>query len=178
MLLKRSPGVAGALLRHFRLVSPVRIPLRPVHRVLGRTRCTGLTSRTNRRWQAQLSEAAGWITDDGGDAGSVTVDEDEGIAINLVVALPADCKVGAGLLEIDIFGISVPRQADGEVVGGIEQPCIAGFGREQHQRTNGDETAVVFGGAVPNKIDLISEKEILSVQPSFPRSAFDCFTAH
>ena len=35
----------------------------------------------------------------------------------------------------------------GQLIGEIEQPCIAGFGREQRQRTDGYKTAVVVCGA-------------------------------
>jgi hypothetical protein len=48
------------------------------------------------------------------------------------------------------------------VIGGIEQPCIAGFGREQHQRADGHKTAVVFGGAALDVVDLFGQAKILA----------------
>jgi hypothetical protein len=64
------------------------------------------------------------------------------------------------------------------VIGGIEQPAVAGIGREQYQRTNGYKTAVILGGAVPDVVDLVGEKETLSVEALFPKSAFNRFAAH
>jgi hypothetical protein len=69
----------------------------------------------------------GWVSEDGGDSCGVTVDEDESIAVDLVIALPPDGETGNGFLEIQFLRITVPRQAGGEVIGGIGQPCIAGF---------------------------------------------------
>ena len=95
------------------------------------------------------------------------------MAVDLIVTLPADGEGGIGFLEVNILGISIPRQAGGEVIGGIEQPCIAGFSRKQHQGTNTDEASIMFSGAGTDVINLVREMEVLSVEASFPRSAFD-----
>jgi len=45
----------------------------------------------------------------------------------------------------------------GELIGGVEQPGIAGFGGEQDQLTDGDDAAVVVGGPALNIAHLIGE---------------------
>jgi hypothetical protein len=59
------------------------------------------------------------------------------------------------------------------VIGGIEQPGIAGIGREQDERTDRYQPPVVFGGAVLDVVDLVGEFEVLAVGASPARSAFD-----
>ena len=87
--------------------------------------------------------------------GGGAVDEDERVDFDLIVALPTEATAATCFLELDLFGIAIPGQACAEVIGGIEQPCITGFGREQDQRTDGYETAVALGGTVLNVIDLL-----------------------
>ena len=52
--------------------------------------------------------------------------------MDLVIALPSDGETGIRFFEVDVLRIAVSRHACGEVIGGIEQPCVAGFGREQY----------------------------------------------
>jgi hypothetical protein len=48
-----------------------------------------------------------------------------------------------GFLYLDRFALALSSQPCGEVIGGVEQPGIAGFGGEQDQLTDGDDAAVV-----------------------------------
>jgi hypothetical protein len=41
-----------------------------------------------------LSEAVGWVAKDGGDSGSIAVDEDESVAVDLIAALPSNGETG------------------------------------------------------------------------------------
>jgi hypothetical protein len=105
---------------------------------------------------------AGWIAEDGGDACGVAIDEDECVALDPIIALPSNGETGIGFLEVQFLRIAIPRQACGEVIGGIEQPGIAGFSREQHQRADGHKPAVVFGGATLNVVDLFGQAKVFA----------------
>jgi hypothetical protein len=61
------------------------------------------------------------------------------------VALPTDRERGIGFLDLDRFALALSSQPCGELIGGVEQPGIAGFGGEQDQLTDGDDAAVVVG---------------------------------
>jgi hypothetical protein len=69
------------------------------------------------------------IAEDGGDASGFAVDRRRRHRqFDPVVALPADGEAGIGFLKVDLFGITIPRHAGGEMIGGIEQPGVAGLG--------------------------------------------------
>jgi len=108
----------------------------------------------------------------------VSVCEHEGIAENLVVARPPDGEACVGFLEVKVFWIAVASEAGGQAIGGIEQPGVASFRREQHQRANGDQTPVVFGGASLDIVKLFGEAKVLAGHRGFSRSPFDRFPAH
>jgi hypothetical protein len=75
-------------------------------------------------------------------------------------------------------GSPVSRHACGEVIGGIEQPCVAGVGREQHQGTDGYKASVMFGGTALDVVNLFDEAKILALQSGFACSPFDSSLTH
>jgi hypothetical protein len=91
----------------------------------------------------------GGVAKDGDNTGSVAVDVDERIAVDLVVAVPSNREIGIGFLEVDLLGISVARETGSKVIGGVEHP----------RRGCG------------NVIDLVGETKILPVEGSLARSA-------
>ena len=62
---------------------------------------------------------------------------------------------------MDRFALPVSSQPCGELIGGVEQPGIAGFGGEQDQLTDGDDAAVISGGAALNIAHLIGQRKLL-----------------
>ena len=71
-----------------------------------------------------------WVAEDSGDATGVAIGIDEGWAVNAILALPFDGEGGIGFLQVDRLGVSAPGQLGCKMVGGIEQPGIAGIGGE------------------------------------------------
>ena len=51
--------------------------------------------------------------------------------VEAIVAGPSDLEAGVGFLKGDGFRIAVAGEACGDVVGGVEEPSIACFGREE-----------------------------------------------
>jgi len=70
------------------------------------------------------------VAENGREAAGVAIGVDEGWPLDTIVALPFDGEAGIGLLQVDRFGVSIPGQADGKLVGDIEQPGITGVGGE------------------------------------------------
>ena len=56
-----------------------------------------------------------------------------------VGALPIDEEGGIVFFDVDGFGVAVAGQPCGELIGRVEQPGVAGFGREQDKLTNSDD---------------------------------------
>ncbi len=108
----------------------------------------------------------------------MAVCEHEGVAENLVVALPPDGEVGVGFLEVKVFWIAVASEAGGQVIGGIEQPSVACFRREQDQRADGHQSPIVFGSTRLDIVNLFGEAKVLAGHRGFARSPFDRFPAH
>jgi hypothetical protein len=81
--------------------------------------------------------------EDGGDPAGVLIRVNERRSLDAIAALPTDRERGIGFLYLDRFARALSSQPCGEVIGGVEQPGIAGFGGEQDQLTDGDDAAVV-----------------------------------
>src|SRR4029077_9830131 len=64
----------------------------------------------------------------------------------------------------------------GELIGGVEQPGIAGFGGEQDQLTDSEDAAVVIGCPALNIAHLIGETETLALHDLLARSTPDGFS--
>ena len=71
---------------------------------------------------------------------------DEGRSVEAIASGPSDLEPGVGFLEGDGFRVAVAGEAGGEVIGGVEEPSIACFGREQDKLVGGDDAAVTSGG--------------------------------
>ena len=52
-------------------------------------------------------------------------------SVDAIAAPPTDRKRGIGFLDVDRFALPVSSQPCGELIGGVEQPGIPGFGGEQ-----------------------------------------------
>jgi len=63
----------------------------------------------------------------------------EGRSFDAILACPTDGKAHLGFFDLGGQGITVAGEPQREVIGGVEQPSIAGFGREEDERTERDE---------------------------------------
>jgi hypothetical protein len=66
------------------------------------------------------------VAEDGRDAAAVTIGIDESRSGEAITAGPGYLEAGIGFLEVDSLRIAIA----GEVIGGVEEPSIAGFSRE------------------------------------------------
>src|SRR5499427_9879750 len=103
----------------------------------------------------------------------MTIDVDEGSSLDAVLSLPLDRERRVGVLDMDRFGIALARRPHGQVIGRIEQPGIAGFGREQDKRANRHDPFVVLGGTPLNVADLVGKAKTLAVHHTCARSPFN-----
>src|SRR4029077_1792727 len=104
---------------------------------------------------------------------------EECAAFNMVVTFPADCEVGGGFLELDGLGGPLSGESCSELVGGIQHPGISGFGRKEHQRTDGDKAGIVGSSPALNGLDLLGRRKCLPATPrlSGPALIFLRFTS-
>ena len=93
-----------------------------------------------------VGEFVGWVSEDGDDATGILIRIDERRPIDPIAALPFDGKRGRGFHDLDRFSFAISGEPCGEEISAVEQPCIAGFGREQDQLTNRDDASVVVSG--------------------------------
>ena len=61
---------------------------------------------------------------------------------------PGNLEAGAGFVPGNGFRIAVAGEARGEVIGGVEDPGIACFGREEDKLVSGDDASVARGPPV------------------------------
>src|SRR5208337_5284721 len=115
----------------------------------------------------------GRITDYGGDAATLTISIDEGWSVEAIVAGPSDLEAGVGFLKGDGLRIAVAGEAGGEVIGGVEEPSIAGFGREEDKLVGGDDASVMSCGPSLDGANLVGESKPRAVAHSFARSGLD-----
>ncbi len=86
------------------------------------------------------------IAEDGRYAAAVAIGVDEGRSVEAIASGPRDLEAGVGFLQGDGFRVAVAGEARGEVIGGVEEPSIACFGREQDKLVDGDDASVMSGG--------------------------------
>ena len=84
---------------------------------------------------------------------------DEGRSVEAIASGPSDLEAGVGFLEGDGFRVAVAGEAGGEVIGGVEEPSIACFGREQDKLVDGDDASVMSGGPSLDVANLVGEFE-------------------
>ena len=94
------------------------------------------------------------IAEDGRYAAAVAIGVDEGRSVEAIASGPSDLEAGVGFLEGDGFRVAV---AGGEVIGGVEEPSIACFGREQDELVDGDDASVMSGGPSLDGANLVGE---------------------
>jgi hypothetical protein len=109
-----------------------------------------------------LSEAVGWVTKDSGESRSIAVDEDESVAVDLIVALPSNGETGIGFLEGQFLRIAIPRQACSEVIGGIEQQASPVSVENSTRGADSDKPAIAFGGATLNVVDFFGQAKVFA----------------
>ena len=66
-------------------------------------------------------------------------------------------EAGVGFLKGDGFRIAVAGKACGEVIGGVEEPSIACFGREEDKLVGGDNASVASGCPSLDGVSLVGE---------------------
>ena len=93
----------------------------------------------------------------------MTIDVDEISALDAVLSLPLDRESRVGIFDADRFRITVAGHPRRQVIGRIEQPRIAGFGREENQLANGDNAPVVLGSPTLNVAHLVGKAKTLAV---------------
>ena len=81
-----------------------------------------------------VDEFVGWVSEDGNGATGILIRIDERRAIDPIAALPFDGKRGRGFHDLDRFGFAISGEPCGEEISAVEQPRIAGFGRENAER--------------------------------------------
>ena len=95
---------------------------------------------------------------------------DEGRSVEAIASGPSDLEAGVGFLKGDRFGIAVAGEARGKVIGGVEEPSIACFGREQDKLVGGDDASVTSGGPSLDGANLVGESKPRAFAHSFGRS--------
>src|SRR6476646_6820645 len=90
--------------------------------------------------------------------------------------MSASCASVRSFLDVDRLALALSSQPCGGLIGGVEQPGIAGFGGEQDQLTDGDDAAVVVGGAALNIAHLVGETKTLALDDPLARSSLDSFS--
>jgi len=99
------------------------------------------------------------IAEDGRYAAALTIGVDEGRSVEAITSGPSDLEADVGFLEGGGLRVAVAGEAGGEVIGGVEEPSIACFGREQDKLVDGDEASVMSGGPSLDGANLVGESK-------------------
>jgi len=67
------------------------------------------------------------------------------------------------------FGVAVAGQPCGELIGRVEQPGVAGFGREQDKLTNSDDAPMAVSRPALDVADLVGEAKAVPLHHLFAR---------
>ena len=86
------------------------------------------------------------VSEDGSGAARMPIDADERDTLDAVVPLPINREVGIRFLDVDRFGIPIAGSRCRKQIGGVKQPGISSFGREQDKLSDGDDASAVVGG--------------------------------
>jgi len=78
------------------------------------------------------------VSVDGGEVSGFSIDVNECGSIDAIAALPVNCKGGIVFFDADWFGVSIAGQPCGELIGGVQQPRIAGIGGKQDKLADGN----------------------------------------
>src|ERR1700738_2626224 len=113
------------------------------------------------------------VSQGGGDPAAISIEVNETGPLDTIMALPTDREGGIGFLDVDRFGGAIAGQPCGELIGRVEQPSIAGFGREQNKLTDGDDAPVVAGCPTLNVAHFIGETKTLAIDQALDRSTID-----
>ena len=103
------------------------------------------------------------------DAPGLAIGIDEGGSLDAIVALPIDDDGGIVFFDVDGFGVAVAGQPCGELIGRVEQPGVAGFGREQDKLTNSDDAPMAVSRPALDVADLVGEAKAVPLHHLFAR---------
>src|SRR5271157_2828881 len=120
-----------------------------------------------------LCEELRRIAEDGRYVAAVAIGVDEGRSVEAIASGPSDLEAGVGFLQGDGYRVAVAGEACGAVIGGVEEPSIACFGREQDKLVGGDDASVTSGGPSLDVANLVGESQPRAVAHSFARSGLD-----
>ena len=114
-----------------------------------------------------MGDSLRWVAKDRADIAGVLVAVDKGSAVDAVESRPADGEIRIGILNVDRQRIAVTGNWCGQLIGGVQQPRIAGFGGKQQQRTDGHDPTVALRRAALDVTDFIGQAVILPLDLSF-----------
>src|SRR5215471_18379335 len=123
----------------------------------------------------ELSELSRRVAGDGRHPATGTIDVDKRPSLDVVSPLPLDRESRVGVLDMGWLGIAIASQPRGQVVERIQQPCIAGFGREKNQLANADNAPVVLGSPLLNVAHLVGKPKTLAIYHTWARSPLNPF---
>jgi hypothetical protein len=122
------------------------------------------------------NELVSWVPEDGDDATGIPIRIDERRPIDAIAARPFDGKRGRGFHDLDRCSFAISGEPCGEEISAVEQPCIAGFGREQHQLTNRDYSSVMVGGPLLDIAHLVGQPNATAFHDPLARATLDRFS--
>src|SRR3984893_15719710 len=118
------------------------------------------------------------VSQGGGDPAAISIEVNESGPLDTIMALPTDREGGICFLDVGRFGAAMAGQPCGELIGRVEQPSIAGFGREQNKLTDGDDAPIVAGCPTLKVMHFIGETKTLAVVQALARSTLDRCATH
>src|SRR5215469_5917497 len=136
------------------------------------------TTKTNQKYlkfsrSAQLTDLVCGVAKDGENPIGDSVAVYESCTVEVVMPGPGDGEVGVGLIDVDWIGIAIARQSNGQPLGRIQQPGIAGVGGKQRQRADADKAPVVEGRTALDVTHFIGQAPVLAHYPGTARRALD-----
>lgn len=112
---------------------------------------------------------------DGGEVSGFSIDVNECGSIDAIAALPINCKGGIVFFDADWLGVSIVGQSCGELIGGVQQPRIAGIRGKQDKLADGNDAPIVIGCPALNVANLVDQTRGLVIHHALARSTLDRF---
>src|ERR1700752_1557973 len=75
------------------------------------------------------------------------------------MALPIDRKGSVGFFDVERFVVAVTGKPQREVIVAVDDPCVAGFGGEQRQLTDGDDAPIMGGGTADDIANFVGKTQ-------------------
>ena len=89
--------------------------------------------------------------------------------------IPVNCKGGIVFFDADWFGVSIAGQPCGELIGGVQQPRVAGVGGKQDKLADCNDAPIVIGCPALNVANLVDQTKGLAIHHALARSTLDRF---